>query len=223
MSEDARVAYQLAGMLGPNATALSSSALGSDGEKLAYPTSLRNRGVAGPTRLYRQGLASREWRISSSAQSALLRLPEKSSAQIRAKRGKDEVGNGARQLPSGALCAPVTVVWGMKDGALSKEMSIDGAIQNGWLAHEKSQILWLQDVAHFVPTELTKVEWQESGFERVDGGGAGREKIGAKAMSAVVDWALEKEGTGESLEDYLRGYSGVGEVNVSKSTHVQSN
>ena len=210
---DDPTAEQLAALLGPNTAALSSSLRDvHDGEEMTYPSSIRGRNIAASTRLYRQGLASRPWTLSPAAQRALARLPQHTastsplhdpSVSKTAPEKDRSVAAGlegtTRRSPPGAARAPVTVVWGLKDSALSAELLLDGMIEGGWLGSGKGQshIVLLQDVGHWVPCEMTRV-----------GGRGERERIGAEVIAGAVARGVRGREDVAGLKDWL-GTSGV--------------
>ena len=134
-----------------------------------YPESVRQRCVHGTwaqqIRLYRDGLATDPWDKSLETLVELNQID--GSRQATARRSPSSAGlfdSG----PQGALRAPVTVIWGMRDVALDYTIAVEGM---GDYFSRGSQVILLPKCGHWVPTE----------------------KTGQAVFEEVIDWALHEE------------------------------
>lgn len=129
------------------------------------------------TSYYRDGTGIARWSKSVETVAALHSLNQNSNLRRRSSRaGVFDEG------PAGSLKTSSTIVWGLKDRALDRNLNLDGI--SDYLVHN-SQVFTLPRTAHYTPVE------QES---RV-------------ALAKVVEWAIagEKEDLRSVVESSYAG------------------
>ncbi|KAL4974448.1 hypothetical protein BDW66DRAFT_167897 [Aspergillus desertorum] len=121
---------------------------------------------------YRDGTATASWGKSIETITSLHSISRENGS-----RHTDRDAGGLYDRPSGALKASTTVVWGLKDHALTRELCLDGI--SDYLPQD-SQVIELPVSGHWTPLE----------------------REGRIALGKVVEWAVkgEREGIGAVIE-----------------------
>ena len=166
----------LAGSLGPSSVETKTRTLERDGQKSqSYSSSVvlraaNQNSTYEATEYYRSNLLTGRWEKSIETVAALYDI-ELLQGSLRPRRQS----SGAPLFDerySGALKAPVTVVWGQRDPVLKQEFCLDGITD--YLAKD-SQVVMLPRTGHWTVTELE----------------------GRVAIQRVIEWAVQ----GEKVED----------------------
>jgi len=187
--ESTQAAEALASSLGPGVAQIEEAKKRSksDTNALSYPESVAARahdgGWSHKIRLYRDGLATGKWEKSIDTLVALQSLSQQNERQRR--RSSSNAGlfdNGLKDV----FQAPVTIIWGARDVAISRPICIDGV---GDYFARGSQMVVVERAGHWCPQEKGGREV----FEEVVAWAVGGER-GWKGLKGVLGEKFPDEG-----------------------------
>ena len=131
-------------------------------------------------RIYREGLLTRPWSMSSQSLASFQMLSDSLSCSLSERRESTSFSDDGHfdNGPVGALKAPCTILWGAKDAALDRMVCLEG--MGAYLVGKRSQVILLPEGGHWAITE----------------------KDGIRIARECLLWSLQ--GESDSLEDRVQ-------------------